>query len=293
MLMGHWLVQAQAFYEYEDVPDSDEEMSIGHGSASDMSAASSQAGSLASHASTGSDLDLDGQAEVLSRAPNTALGSPATAAGLDFVEPAAAGGAASHVGKAVSTENMAMLHLQTDPSTSTACCSPERAPTRNHTGHSTQKVGASDFPADHDAATEPRGLDRQIRSPANNHLHPDNDSVLVHKANGLSADVPSAATSGLPTTRPKRKALTVFDQDKADEAEAADLHAGIAASTASNPEAVAVGVQRQAGPGVASNGDGVSAETLELVANRVDEAHNAGLQGSHKRRMQPRLAPWR
>lgn len=42
-------MQAEAFYEYEDVPDSDEEMSIGHGSASDLSEASSQDASALSH----------------------------------------------------------------------------------------------------------------------------------------------------------------------------------------------------------------------------------------------------
>lgn len=83
-------MQAQAFYEYEDVPDSDEELSIGHGSASDMSAGSSQEGSLISHASS---LD-DTIAEVLSKAPGIDGGSPAAAAnGSDHWHPPAAASA--------------------------------------------------------------------------------------------------------------------------------------------------------------------------------------------------------
>ena len=49
------VLQAEAFYEYEDVPDSDEEMSIGHGSASDVSEASSQGASALSHTTMDND----------------------------------------------------------------------------------------------------------------------------------------------------------------------------------------------------------------------------------------------
>ncbi len=273
MLSITWCSQAQAFYEYEDVPDSDEEMSIGHGSASDMSAGSSQAGSLASHASSAD----DPHAEVLSKAPGIEADSPtATVHAAISHHPdnvASAGG--DDPGAAASVQNN----------------SHEAAMHVDHTANALNLSSAPD--QDRAAPVEAAAYDHEssratgLQPPDDGPVHHGNGSLLHQADSSLPAAVPEAAEPHVTLDGShKRTAATVFNQGIADEAEAADLNAGISVAADADDGEPAADSTRQVQVG------NESTET-DTAVERPTEGQLSSLSVKSTRKVQPRPAPWR
>ena len=238
------------------MPDSDEEMSIGHGGASDMSAASSQAGSLASHASTA----VEEHAEVISKAPGSRDNSPQQPGNSNSTLHAAAdasgSAAAAAGGETKATDNghgADMPHLNSAGSRMAAAQLSDSA--------AIQLLDLDAAACQHqqgvsEAEPEP-GMNSHSEAAPLDQLpdrRKDTDSPgspMHTVAAGAAAAV--APGQGEDVSQRKRQAATVFDQSVAAQAEAADLSAGIAAQ----------GVDNQR-PALSGTGEaGVSHETLD------------------------------
>ena len=279
-------------------------MSIGHGSASDMSAASSQAGSLASHASSADDM----HAEVLSKGSATERVSPARADGADnngAVETSAGADAADGFAVAVTTNSNAAEEQvaggrtpnsgvkvqwqadQTASAVSTNSPSRQEQQTDQLVNGASQHSAAAAQNSMGPAATRLASDRHTSLKPAHDMPHGSHVAVLLHGDHATSADGPQAAEHNMATAGShKRKAATVFDQGIADEAEAADLDAGIAAADA---EIVDASTQPTMQTEMANEAQQTG------LASAIAEAASNGQFTSlpFKRQVQPRPAPWR
>ncbi len=223
------MTQAQAFYEYEDVPDSDEEMSIGHGSASDMSAASSQAGSLASQASTAA----EEHAEVISKAPGSGEDSPQQPANRIGTLHTAADASDAADGETKATDNghgADMLHLN---SAGSRMAAPQLSDSA-----AVQSLDAATCQHQERVSEAEPGMDSHSEADPLDQL-PDRQKNTNSPGSPIHTVAASAAAAvepgqGEDASQRKRKAATVFDQGVAAHAEAADLNAGIAAQEVDN-----------------------------------------------------------
>ncbi|KAL3157028.1 hypothetical protein ABBQ38_001277 [Trebouxia sp. C0009 RCD-2024] len=284
--------QAQAFYMYEDVPDSDEEISIGHGSPSDLSAASSQAGSVASHASSA---DVS-SAEVASR-PSSAEEEAGPAAENDNAASNRAGRQADdqqlahaslHDRTTMAASVSQATRLQSDHSPSVlaasqqleAGVSPDRSGDADHsrqelngTGPERRKAGQSPQLPILQAPQKPRPATRNVA------MMPG-----VTSASAPASPHQSSLEHGVSEGPRKRKAATVFDQGLADQAEAADLKAGIAAGVADD-----VGVNASLPVDISSK-DGHTADEMSTV---LPDGARVSVSTMQTRKAQPRAAPWR
>ena len=294
------VLQAQAFYMYEDVPDSDEELSVGHGSPSDLSAASSQAGSVGSHASStdissaevasrpspGDAEDASPAAKLNDDASNTsgnraADQQPANADSYDEDRLAVSMSPATHMLGVQScssySKSAAGKQLQGDLSPSGSCL----------VGQSRQEENGTD--PEH-AGTIAADQGQQLSDPKVL-LKPGpatNSGAEMPGAPSASAQAPTRQVSqagGVSEEPRKRKAATVFDQGIADQAEAVDLDAGIAAGAADDMNVNA---------SMSANGSPKDAGNIadKVSADMSDDAQ-LSLSTRQTRRTQSRLAPWR
>ncbi|DBA68202.1 TPA: hypothetical protein ACH3X2_013819 [Trebouxia sp. C0005] len=280
--------QAQAFYEYEDVPDSDEEMSIGHGSASDMSAASSQAGSLASLASTAA----EEHAEVISKAPGSRDNSPqqtANSNGTLHTAVDANGSTADADGETRATDNghgADTLHLNSAGSRMAApqlsdsdAVQSLNAATCQHQ----ERVSEAEHGMDSHSEADP--LDQQPdRQQDNNPL-----GSPTHTA-AASAAAAVEPGQGKDVSQRKRKAATVFDQGVAAQAEAADVNAGIAAQEVDHqdPTLDSTGDMK-----VTNESNDANTDAFSAVTHAAATAPDGALPFKPARKALPKPAPWR
>ena len=288
---------------YEDVPDSDEELSIGHGSPSDLSAASSQAGSVGSHASSADISSAEvasrpssGDAEEASPAANmsgaasnqpdshAADQQPANADRHDEERLAASMVNATHlpgVQTCSSPGNLAVSEqLEADMPPNGSC----------HIGRSQQAENGSvpertETIAAHQRQPVP---DPQVPLKPGLVTHSGVEMLGAPSATAQASISQLSHSGGVSVEAHKRKAATVFDQDIADQAEAVDLDAGIAAG-ATDDMGVNASLSANKSPRDAGN-----------IADRVsvdmsDDAQLSSLSTRQTRRTQPsaRLAPWR
>ena len=276
---------------YEDVPDSDEEMSIGHGSPSDISAASSQELSSASHAS-GADIS---SAEVLSRATPAAGGleqghtgrqASGTSSQADNGNSKAAGdeptNADSNDDETVAADLGNGSHIdRADPDGSNGV---------SETGQQSEAelLSCASRRNDHQPArpsTEAgarlsqHSSDAQHSSHAPVDNHSQNSNLLQEPTPAVSASMRNVAqVDGSLLGCGKRKAATVFDHGIAEQAEAADLNAGIVAG------------------GIAANTDGQPIESGVTEKASADVSDSTAKPGACTRqacKLQSRTAPWR
>lgn len=298
--------QAQAFYEYEDVPDSDEEMSIGHGGASDMSAASSQAGSLASHASTA----VEEHAEVISKAPGSRDNSPQQPANSNSTLHAAAdasgSAAAAAAGESKATDNghgADMPHLNS-------------AGSRMAAAQLSDSAAVQSLDLDVPACQHQQGVSEAEPEPGmNSHSEaapldqlPDRrkdtdspGSPMHTVAAGAAAAV--APGQGEDVSPRKRKAATVFDQSVAAQAEAADLSAGIAAQGVDNQRPALNGTGEAGVPHetldgteevqVINESNDANTDAFAAVSHAAVTAPDGVLPFKPARKGLPKPAPWR
>ena len=295
------MLQAQAFYMYEDVPDSDEELSIGHGSPSDLSAASSQAGSVGSHASSAhihahaeaASRPSPGDAEEASIAARTnglasnqpdsqaADQQPANADSYDVETLAASMSNATHmpgVQYCSSPGNLAVgKALDADMPPNGSC----------NTGHSRQNENSTD--PEH--AGTPAADQKQPLPDPQVPLKPGLVTNSAAEMSGAPSASTQASTSqvsqagGVSEEPHKRKAATVFDQDTADQAEAADLDAGIAAVAADDMDVNASMPANRLPRDAGDSADKVSAD--------VSDNAQLSLSTRQTRRTQPSARRWR
>ena len=298
------MTQAQAFYEYEDVPDSDEEMSIGHGSASDMSAASSQAGSLASHASTA----VEEHAEVISKAPGSRGDSPKqpTNSNGTLHTAADAGGSAAAVergAKATGNGHGAdMLHLNNAGS--------EMAAPQLSDSAAVQLLDAATCQHEERVSETEPGI--ESHSEANpvvqlqdRQKDTDSPGSPVHTVAATAAEAmePGEPGEGKDVSQSKRKAATVFDQGMAAQAEAADLDAGIAAQEVDhqNPALDSTGevdVTNESLDGtgevqMTNESNDAKTDAFSAVTHADVTVTDGMLQFKPTRKALPKSAPWR
>lgn len=282
--------QAQAFYEYEDVPDSDEEMSIGHGSASDMSAASSQAGSLRSHAST----DVEEHAEVISKAPGS--DSPKQPGnGIHHTATDAHDAADGETKATDSGHGAGMLHLNSAGSVTAAAQLSESAAVQSNaaTCQHQELVAEAEPAMDSHSKADLVGQvpDRQ------------KDTDSAGSPTQTVAATAAAAVEpghGKDVSQRKRKAATVFDQGMAAQAEAADLNAGIAAQEVDHPTSALDGrgevdVTNESLDGTAEVEVTNDSNTGAFAAARCTAAiaPDGMLQFKPTHKALPKPAPWR
>lgn len=288
------VLQAQAFYMYEDVPDSDEELSIGHGSPSDLSAAGSQASADISSADISS-------AEVASRPSPDDEDEASPAATLN--------GAASYQPDThAAGEQSADANGHDKGSSSAVSSEPgvQSLPNPGSLGASKQleahipnassrsghiRRGANGISPERSGTSAAN--QRQQLSDPQLPMKPGlatNDAVVMPGVPPVPPQVPASEVSqagGVSEEHCKRKAATVFDQGIADQAEAADLDAGIAACIADDVD-VNASMPANRSPRDASNHPGkVSADMSELDDTQLS------FSTRQTRRSQPRLAPWR
>lgn len=275
---------------YEDVPDSDEELSVGHGSPSDISAASSQAGSLASHASSA---DIT-SAEVLSRPSTDCEAQESTAAeqiatvsnkgkGVEEQPPDAHNNGSKPLPSSLSNSTQ----VESDQSQEVAGAAAAEQPTAGHTSASTSHADV----CRQDANTEqPEHATEYAREQQHQKIHAQapSEPVLADHSNGFAVlpGDPSVAAHGLSAETRKRKAATVFDQGVAEQAEAADVNAGIAADPADDLDADRSMPTHEllTAAGDASN----------EPPNSASDNHAPGsLPKKQPPKAAPRLAPWR
>lgn len=299
------MLQAKAFYLYEDVPDSDEEISIGHGSPSDISAASSQAGSAASQASS---VDIQ-SAEVLSRSSpqHAAEESPPS---RDTAAVAISNQAGSSDRTAANGQS-ASGQITGDGTAAAAASHEDSTHTQSMQNHSSTHVpetvhapkaesspgmpGRSDNSRQEASAVEPEHATTsavngsqteavsQTCSEAANDSHQDGVAKLADNPSAIAHASPyhDLQTAGLSEATRKRKAATVFDQGVAEEAEAADLDDGIVAIAADDTYATA----------------GQQANHSSIVGKAAEHLPGSTAQTSvptkQSRKSQPKSAPWR
>lgn len=277
---------------FEDVPDSDEEMSIGHGSPSDLSAASSQAGSVASDAGSA---DIS-SAEVVSRPspPDTEEGAPA---------------AESNV--AASREADSPVNGK-QPAHATAIMAASMSQATRPLSHCSQGILAADqqlkavVPADGGSHADRCKKDvngveaERAEIPAANpsqqlsNLQAPSKPCTATSCAALMPAAPLASAQasthkslldcGVSEGVRKRKAATVFDQGIADQAEAADFYAGISAIDADDT-GVNTSMSAQHSPK-----DG---HTSGKVSTDLPDGARVSLSTMQTRKSQPRTAPWR
>lgn len=289
------VLQAQAFYMYEDVPDSDEELSIGHGSPSDLSAASSQAGSHASSAdmssaevaSTPSPDDED-EASPAANSNGAASNQPDTHAAGEQPAAAANGhdkGSLSAVGSEPGVQSLPI------PGSLGASKQLEA-----HIPHGSSRSGHIRRGA-YGTGPECKGTSaadqRQHLSEPQLPMRPglaSNDAAVMPGVPSVPLQVSASELSqagGVSEEHCNRNAATVFDQGIADQAEAADLDAGIAACIADDVD-VSASMPANTSPRDAYNNPGrVSADMSDLDDTQLS------FTTRQTRRSQPRPAPWR
>ena len=276
-------------------------MSIGHGSASDLSAGNSQEGSLISHASS---LD-DDHAEVLSKAPGMeGGGSVAAANGLNHCHsPAAASASAADV-------------VAVDDPAASSGYDPDKPQVPQEQFQGT--IGTTNVPVSlHPAVAQSLGTGLSLShqpvsdmshgrivpseaAPVSQVPHGQTDAAAAGNPVTIRSDsdaiAPTPVVSGEAVVLPgggkashrKRTAATVFDQGVAVEAEAADLHAGIVAGDADKPKA-SLDATEQAD---ASQDAGTDAGTLSTVADNLSHGQDDSLLVK-PRKLHARPAPWR
>lgn len=275
---------------YEDVPDSDEELSIGHGSPSDLSAASSQAGSHASSADISSaevasrpSPDDEDEASPAANLNGAASNQPDIQAGGE--QPANANGHNKGSSSAVSSEpGVQSLRSpgRLGASKQLEAHIPNGSSRSGHIGRgangtSPERTGTS-------AANQ-----RQQLSDPQLPMKPGlatSDAVVMPGVPPVPLQVSPHEVSqagGGSEIDCKRKGATVFDQGVADQAEAADLDAGIAACIADDVD-VNASMPANRSPKDASR---VSADMSDLDDTQLS------FSTRQTRRSQPRLAPWR
>ncbi|DBA77455.1 hypothetical protein WJX77_000861 [Trebouxia sp. C0004] len=271
--------QAQAFYNYEDVPDSDEEMSIGHGSASDMSAASSQAGSLASHASAAA----EEHTEVISKAPGRDGDSPKQPSSGNSTLHTAADASDAADGEAEATDNghgADMLHMN---SAANVIAAPQLSDSA-----AVQSLDAATW-QHQEPGINPHSEADPVGQLPNRQKDTDSAGSPIHAvaANASAAVEPG---QGKDVSQRKRKAATVFDQGVAAQAEAADLNAGIAAQGVDHekPALECTGEVEVTNELTDANTDAFAA-----VTHAADTAPDSILPFKPTRKALPRPAPWR
>ena len=294
--------QAKAFYMYEDVPDSDEEMSIGHGSPSDISAAGSQAGSDASHASSAG----VESAEVLSRpspqdaaeeglpSRDTATATLSHQAGSGDCEAAngwsehnqsnSDGFAAASHNDSTHTPSM-QSHASTDLPDFVQPPEADLSPgVLGHAGDSRQDVKAAEL--DEHATTSAVNGNQQdpvsqtrLEAAADSHHSVDGFAHQSDKplAPNHAPKKLGSQTDMLPEATHKRKAATVFDQGIAEEAEAADIDDGIVATAADDMNAIA---SQQPSDG-------------SILGVAAEYPSDSTMPMRQSRKSQPKTAPWR
>ncbi|KAL3146432.1 hypothetical protein ABBQ32_003111 [Trebouxia sp. C0010 RCD-2024] len=284
--------QAQAFYMYEDVPDSDEEISIGHGSPSDLSAASSQAGSVASHASSA---DVS-SAEIASR-PSLAEEEAGPAAENNNA-------ASNQAGSQADDQRLAHASLQNSPTMAAsvsqatriqsvhrpdivaagqqleADVSPDRSGDADHSREELNGTGP-----EHPKAGQAQHLPN-LQAPLKPHPAIWNVAVMpgVTSASAPASTHQSLLEHGVSEGPRKRKAATVFHQGMADQAEAADLKAGIAAGVADD-----MGVNTSM-PVDSLPKDG---RTADEMSTDLPDGARVSVSTMQTRKAHPRAAPWR
>jgi len=266
------------------VPDSDEEMSIGHGSASDMSAASSQAGSLPSHASTA----VEEHAEVISKAPGRGEYSPKRPANGNRALHTAAGGSDS--ADAADGENSGrgadMLHLNNAGNVAAAPQLSDSAAVQSLdtvTCQHQEHVSEAEPGIDSHSEADPVGQlpDRQKDT--------DSAGSPIHTV-AATASAAVEPGQGKDASHRKRKAATVFDQGMAAQAEAADLNAGIAAQEVDHQKPALDGTGEVE---VTNESNDANTDEFSAVTHAAVTAPDGILPFKPTRKALPKPAPWR
>ena len=288
------MTQAQAFYEYEDVPDSDEEMSIGHGSASDMSAASSQAGPLASHASTA----VEERAEVISKAPGSRGDSPnqSTNSNGTLHTAADAGGSAAAVGNGHGADmlrlNSAGSEMAAPQLSDSAAVQLLDAATCQHQERVSETEPGIESHSEANPVVQLQDRQKDTDSPGS----------PVHTVAATAAEAMEPG-EGKDVSQSKRKEATVFDQGVAAQAEAADLDAGIAAQEVDhqNPALESTGevdVTNESLDGtgemqITNESNDANTDAFLAVTHADVTVPDGVLQFKPTRKALPKSAPWR
>lgn len=284
--------EAQAYYEYEDVPDSDEEMSIGHGSPSDISAGSSQAGSdvdeavssnhgIHEEASSVPALDavkqglgmLSAQADISARAasPHAVNGSHVnTDLGLSHGQP----------GVSHTAERQSGASEPVDASSSRAL---------EHTDHLASSAEQSAAEARNQVAeTETASVNGKASNAKEDALQQEDNSQSVAV---LPAEQKGAADYSLIA---QGKAATAFDQDVANQAEAADVRAGIVADDGekADPEMHAAQNNQKIASTIIGNLADKPSSDVQTVSTG-QHANGSNVAAQNPRKVQSRPVPWR
>lgn len=296
------VLQAQAFYMYEDVPDSDEELSIGHGSPSDLSATSSQAGSVGSRASSAD----NSSAEVASR---PSPGDAEEASPAAKMNGAATNSSENHAAdqQPANTHSHDIEKLGANMSNATHMPGAQSCSSPSNLADGKQLEG--DMPPNvsclfSHSMQEENGTDPErtgtIAADQGQQLSDQKAPLKPGPATNSAAEMPGAPSAsaqastsqvsqaGVVSEEPrKRKAATVFDQGIADQAEAADLDAGIVAGAADDVNVnVSASMPANRLPKDAGN------IAVKVSADMSDDAQ-LSLSTRQTRSTQPRLAPWR
>ena len=283
-------MQAQAYYEYEDVPDSDEEMSIGHGSPSDISAGSSQAGSEADEAVSSN----HGTHEEASSAPVNAdegIGSVSaqkgTPAGLPSLHAANVNANSSDQG--LSHEQHGFSHSADQQNGAVEPADVSSSRNLEHTDHLASSAEQS--------AAEARS---QV---AETGTAPVSGNALNLKEDALQQEDKSQSTAALPPEQNwaadyslivQGKAATAFDQDVANQAEAADVRAGIVADDGENAgtEMHAAQDDQKVTSDIIGNLAGKPSSDAQ-AASMSQHTNGSNVAAQNPRKVRSRPAPWR
>ena len=263
-------------------------MSIGHGSASDMSAASSQAGSLPSHASTA----VEEHAEVISKAPGRGEDSPKRPANGNRTLHTAAGGsdsadAADGEANATGSGHGAdMLHLNNAGNVAAAPQLSDSAAVQSLdtvTCQHQEHVSEAEPGIDSHSEADPVGQlpDRQKDT--------DSAGSPIHTV-AATASAAVEPGQGKDASHRKRKAATVFDQGMAAQAEAADLNAGIAAQEVDHQKPALDGTGEVE---VTNESNGANTDEFSAVTHAAVTAPDGILPFKPTRKALPTPAPWR
>ena len=269
------ILQAQAFYEYEDVPDSDEEMSIGHGSPSDVSAGSSQHGSDADEVVSSAH---GTHAEVANRPAEPAAVAPAAAATPSAVHANGATGsmpvdavngahhsepATDHNQQPASVQDRSIADQQSD------IVAQIGARNLQHTEPLTDAAEEAAADARHKVAQAFRlPPDGQV-SQSGNH----GSALSQQKPDPTKPDhLAVAANATAHGDVMKGRAAAAFDHAVANQAEAVDIHAGIVADDADNT---------------------TRSSTDKCVAQPSSSSKQKSQPASQSRHKQAQSAPWR
>ena len=267
------ILQAQAFYEYEDVPDSDEEMSIGHGSPSDVSAVSSQHGSDADEAISS---NHGAHAEVASRPAEAGAETPSAATGTsaaqangdaDLISVGAVNGAPHSETATDHHQQPATVQYHSTADQQNDLVAQNGSRGLKHTEPLTNE-------AEEAAADARQRIAQECRHPPDGQA-----SQTTKEGNEMPRQQPDpqplalAADATAHNDVMRGRAAAAFDHAVASQAEAVDIHAGI----------------------VALDADG----TTQSSADKFDahpsssSSQKAQLASQQRQRVQARSAPWR